>query len=101
MSDTRNNTTRQPLKKVTANREDALNHVRAVEASKGVKISSPVAYFKEKIAEISARLNRSMRLDVNSEEMRAELQWMSPTEYFRWLRGVLEYQKAYLKALQS
>lgn len=96
--------------KVTATREDALAHIRAVEMLHrvGNPIKDPVAYFTEKVAELSGQLERELALDPDGEEMKriregedGAYDFWSNDDYFRWLRGVLAHQEAYLAALTS
>lgn len=81
-------------------REDALKHIAAVEEMvEGRKISDPVAYFQEEVSDITNRLERERQLDPDSSEMKKIQGDMSREEYFSWLEGVLDFQKAYLAAL--
>lgn len=96
--------------KVTATREEALAHIRAVEMLHrgGVKIADPVAYFSEKVSELTEQIARESALDPEGKEMKriregedGAYDFWSNDDYFRWLRGVLAHQEAYLAALTS
>lgn len=81
-------------------RQDALNHIKAVEAQERRTISDPKGYFRGQITEITSRLEREHQLNPGSAEM-GEVRGHFATieEYFTWLEGVLNFQKAYLAAL--
>ncbi|MFL6284586.1 MAG: hypothetical protein ACJ74Q_15680 [Pyrinomonadaceae bacterium] len=96
--------------KVTATREDALKHIRAVEKvhRAGNPIKDPVAYLTQKVAELNERLERELALDPDGDEMkriregeRGDFADWTNEVYFRWFRRVIAYQEAYLAALSS
>jgi hypothetical protein len=83
------------------NKTDALAHFIAARTMQPGIEKNPVEYFQRQIKELRERLVRERKMDQASEEF-GKL-WRSchnsPSEYFRWLEGVLVMQMSYLCAL--